>query len=100
MKLPEDIVAQIDKDFGPDAQAVKAQLAAYDDAIPEPARVVRCVIFLAQRDARRVASLLQSARGDYRDVMFSAEYIDHAAVHPKRARDFSKPFLHHTRKGK
>jgi hypothetical protein len=100
MKLPEDIVAQLDKDFGPDAPSVKALFDAYGVSIPEPARVVRCVIFLARRDASRVPSLLEAARGDYRDVIFWAEYRDHAASHPKRLRDFSKPFLHAARKRK
>src|SRR5438105_14992015 len=37
-----------------------------------PSRSLRAwFVALAQRDARGVASLLQSARGDYRDVMFS-----------------------------
>ena len=94
MKLPEDIVAQIDKDFGPYARSVRALFDAYDAAVPEPARVVRCVIFLAQRDASRATSLLAAARDAYRDVIFWAEYGDHAAAHPKRLRDFSKPFLH------
>ena len=100
MKLPEDIGAQIDKDFGPDARSVRALFDAYDDAVPEPARVVRCVIFLAQRDAGRVPSLLKAARDDYRDVMLWAEYTDHAAAHPKRLRDLAKPFLHGARKRK
>jgi len=58
------------------------------------------VIFLAQRDASRVPSLLEAARDDYRDVILWAEYRDHAASNPKRLRDFSKPFLHAARKRK
>lgn len=95
MKLPPDIAAQVEKDFGPDAAAVMTLLDSYRDAIPEPARVIRCMIYLAERDSTRMAGLVKMARADYRDVILGAEYVDHAGERPKQVRDFSKPFLHH-----
>ncbi|HEX2660199.1 MAG TPA: hypothetical protein VHU40_18075 [Polyangia bacterium] len=92
MKLPADIDAQIEKQFGPAAAQVRTLFEAHDGAFPEAARVARCVLFLAKQDVARVSSLLDSARADYRDVIFWAEYTDHAADRPKHVRDFGKSF--------
>jgi len=39
--------------------------------------------------------MIATAQVDYRDVIFWAEYEDHAGANPLQVRDFNKPFGMH-----
>ena len=55
-------------------------------------RIIRCIIFLANRNQQELQRYIQSAKQDARDVMFWAEYENLTDAHPKKVRDFSEPF--------
>jgi hypothetical protein len=56
-------------------------------------RIIRCIIFLSDKDLNNLKNNINMAAGDPRDVMFCAEYIHRGqGASPKRIRDFSKPF--------
>jgi hypothetical protein len=90
MKLAPDILAQIEKDFGPHARRARQRLEAYSG--PETLRVLRCVLFLAKGEIDFLPDLIVT---DYRDLIFWAEYVGHASPHPRKVRDFNEPFDHY-----
>jgi hypothetical protein len=55
-------------------------------------RIIRCVIYLANKNMDDLKKYVKAAKGDPRDVMFWAEYINHNEKHPMHVRDFNKPF--------
>jgi len=89
IKLLPDILAKVQKDFGADAGQALALLSL---SVPETPRVLRCVLFLANGDLKQLAFYVRVAAGDYRDVIFWAEYVDHEKLNPKRVRDFNRAF--------
>jgi len=89
IELLPDILARVQKDFGADTGRALALLKL---SVPETPRVLRCVVFLANGDLKELAAHLRNAATDYRDVIFWAEYVDHAKLNPKRVRDFNRVF--------
>lgn len=82
-----DIVEYVRSNFEePDRSLVTTVLESY--AGPEPDRVRRCVLHLANGDAGEVKDLVEVATVDYRDVILSAEYDSG----DRQLRDFSRPF--------
>jgi hypothetical protein len=55
-------------------------------------RIIRCVIYLANKNLNDLIGYVIAAKDDPRDVMFWAEYINHYEQHPVHVRDFNKPF--------
>lgn len=55
-------------------EAVRSELEKLDGAVPELARVARCVMVLAGGDPTKLAQLTAAALLDYRDVIWWAEY--------------------------
>lgn len=99
LALPSDIVAEVQKAFGATAEAALGQLVGFLPAVlqwtpstGEATRILRCVVALAEGDIQRLSDFLKAAAGDYRDVIFWAEYTNLDAPHPRRIRDFSRPF--------
>jgi hypothetical protein len=90
--LPADVAARVSVEFG--AQAAEAQrlLENIRGRLPERERSLRCVVYLADGDVRLLPLLIEQAVSDYRDVIFWAEYTHLESPHPKRVRDFGKPF--------
>lgn len=83
--LPDDVLRRIEtfpSEHRADLRARLEQLAG----IPEPARVARCVLWLAG-DHARVGHFLQCALADYRDVLWWGEYDGGET----RLRDFTNP---------
>jgi hypothetical protein len=82
-----DIVEYVRSNFEePDRSVVTKVLESY--AGPEPDRVRRCVLHLANGDAGQVKELIEAATVDYRDVIYSAEYD----CNDRQLRDYSLPF--------
>jgi hypothetical protein len=97
MKLTQDMVAQLQKDFGPSFEAAIRFLEKQPDL---PLRVLRCVIFLAEGEMDLLSKLIEAAKSDYRDVIFWAEYSDHEKASPPKVHDFSRPLGSYRRKTK
>ncbi len=100
--MRNDIQEKISADFGEHAEKIKNLLETQlitEEYINTSSivsgnidRIIRCVIFLANRNQDELQRYIQSAKQDARDVMFWAEYENLADAHPKRVRDFSEPF--------
>lgn len=88
--LPEDVVARIGIEMETYAVEASRILDGVFKRVPEPARVVRCVLYLAEGDVGRLEELARHAQADY--VIFWAEYTDHDRPLPRQVRDFTKPF--------
>jgi hypothetical protein len=86
MPLPPDILRRIDRDFPEQKEAVTTLLESYNGR--EPHRVIRSILFLAKGNEELLLHNLQAAIGDYRDVLYWAEYDRN----DNRLRDFNQPF--------
>lgn len=88
MDLEPDITQKIEKEFdSSEYSTIRATLAPLE-TVPEFQRVARCVIFLAGGDQSKLADFVAAALGDYRDVIWWAEYDGKE----ERLRDFARPF--------
>ena len=70
MALPADVVRAL----AAYPESARRELHRLDGAVPELARVARCVLFLANGDADELARMTTAALRDYRDVIWWAEY--------------------------
>ena len=95
MIYPKDIKEKIDSDFAGKASQAYQIL---DEAISKTDylnhnRIIRCIIFLADKDIDKLKKSIETATYDPRDVMLWAEYSDSDIEKtPKRIRDFNKTF--------
>ena len=95
MIYTKDIDDKIKSDFGDKASDV---LRIFEEAISEAgylnhSRIIRCILFLAEKDIDKLKRNIQIAIQDPRDVMFWAEYLNKGQDEkPKRIRDFNKTF--------
>ena len=95
MIYTKDIDDKIKLDFGDKASVV---IRIFEEAISQAdhlnhSRIVRCILFLAEKDIDRLKKNIQVAIYDPRDVMFWAEYSNSVeGEKPKRIRDFNKTF--------
>jgi len=90
-----DIDEKIIADFGDKAseafEILKAAIAKADH-LNEP-RILRCIVFLAEKNIEKLKAHIEAAVSDPRDVMLWAEYTNYSTgQHPKRIRDFNKTF--------
>ncbi len=93
MTYPKDIKEKIESDFGNKAPEVYKII---EDAISKTAylnhhRIIRCIIFLADKNFESLKKNIERATNDPRDVMLLAEYTS-VEKDPKRVRDFNKTF--------
>jgi hypothetical protein len=95
MTFATDISDKIKSDFGDKAADVFRIL---DEATAKTEylnhnRIIRCILFLAEKNIGKLKKMIETAEYDPRDVMLFAEYIETGQqFHPKRIRDFNKPF--------
>jgi hypothetical protein len=102
MLLASDIVYKIEKDF--DGSSVEAINLLCTELLTEDYlksstivsgnidRIIRCIVYLANKNIDKLTKYVNDAKADARDVMFWAEYENLADPHPKKVRDFSQPF--------
>jgi hypothetical protein len=88
--IPEDIDKRLRSDFGVDAELAREELdgllgIASDAALT---RIARCVVHLANRELDKLSHFVESARQDWRDVIWWAEYDGKE----ERLRDFNRRF--------
>jgi len=91
----KDIKERIKSDFDDKASVV---FKIFDDAISNADylnhnRIIRCIIFLADKNVEKLKKIIEAAAYDPRDVMLWAEYENQGQDEkPKRIRDFNKTF--------
>jgi hypothetical protein len=89
-----DILERIFSDFGNGSalviQAMQVFLMANEAFRSE--RLVRCIIYLADKKVDGIKKGIKDARTDWRDVLMAAEYENSKDSQPKRVRDFSRRF--------
>lgn len=91
----QDIDNRIKADFGAQAEEAFQLLQALTSAgrhLNDP-RLMRCIIYLADKNIVKLKVLIESAATDARDIFMWAEYIQSGpGDQTKRVRDFSKSF--------
>jgi hypothetical protein len=75
----KDIHERIKSDFGDKASEV---INIFDDAISKADyldnnRIIRCILFLSDKDIQKLKQNIDTATYDPRDVMLWAEYTNH-----------------------
>src|SRR5688572_9472571 len=93
MIFKEDIHKRIESDFGNNASEVVKLIheATTKTNYISSDRVIRCIIFLAEKNLEKLQKFIKMASVDPRDVMMCAEYINLGPDQdPKRVRDFNK----------
>jgi hypothetical protein len=85
--LPADVVGKIAAAFPNEPMTLVLELLDEYEG-PERLRVIRCVIHLAEGNIDKLLDLIGSAKTDYRDVIYWAEYDRN----DQRIRDFDQPF--------
>ena len=95
MTLPTDILERLRSDFGNNyekAVIILENSVTKNDYLNHP-RIIRCVIFLANKNLEGLKTSIEQAKLDKRDVMLWAEYINLKDNEtPKRIRDFNRRF--------
>ncbi len=92
-----DIKEKIYSDFGDKAESVMKTLreAIEKHDYINSGRILRCIIYLADKNFEALKKYIDNAIGDPRDVMYWAEYVNREKGFqgdPKRVRDFNKTF--------
>ncbi len=85
-ELPSDIREYIRSSFPDDVTHVESTLGSI-----ESARVVRCVLHLADGNLDELERMHEASQKDWRDVIWWAEY-DHPQNPEVRIRDFNQTF--------
>lgn len=90
LSVEPDIESRIAKDFSlPDREDAMALLdVLYRELRGDNARIVRCVIFLADGNKDKLVHFADRALLDFRDVILWAEYDEQN----RQVRDFYQPF--------
>ncbi len=94
MALPEDIIAKVRRDFSEDEEITILQmLSEYQQQHPDhSARILRCIVFIAQGSFDKFAEAVKLAQLDWRDLIVSAEY-DGWSGEEHHVRNFNSPFV-------
>ena len=88
-EIPEDVWARLLRDYPGETNFEAMRLI---EALDCDARVLRSIVYLAAGDFEELARFARASEIDWRDVVFWAEYDDHAAEHPRRVRSMEEPF--------
>jgi hypothetical protein len=95
MNFKDDIKARIESDFpGKTDEVLKMIIERFEKTnFLENDRILRCIIFLADKDIEKLNHYIDAAMIDPRDVMLWAEYTNYEiGKDPKKMRDFNKAF--------
>ena len=94
-KLSSDILTQIKLQFGKNHKKVieilENELSEND--FLNSNRIIRCIIFLSEKNIEKVKENINLAKIDWRDIILLAEYQNIENKKPKLIRDFNKPFI-------
>jgi len=94
MIVKPDIKNRIESDFGDKADRAFDLLQAIlkSDSINETDRVIRCIVFLSEKQIEKLKQYIEEAFIDPRDVIVEAEDTYTTDKSLKLIRDFSKVF--------
>ena len=87
MILP-DIDSRIIAQYGKEADAARNILSEFSSKPGASPRVIRCILYLAAGDIRKLREYRETAEQDPRDVIYWAENRKDG----ERLRDFNEPF--------
>ncbi len=89
-----DIRERIFADFGEDRVGVIQQLQKFllEHAHIRSERIIRAIIYVADKKATGISKAIKDAGIDGRDVLMAAEYENRSELQPKRVRDFNRKF--------
>lgn len=93
--MTKDIYDRIKSDFGEKSADVFALLEEINSKhiFLNTDRIIRCVLFLSEKNIEKLKTNINAAITDPRDVMLWAEYINLDQCEKlKRVRDFNKTF--------
>ena len=94
-KLSSDILTQIKLQSGENHKKVieilENELSEND--FLNSNRIIRCIIFLSEKNIEKVKENINLAKIDWRDIILLAEYENNENSEPKLIRDFNKPFV-------
>ncbi len=92
--LPDDIITKVRHDSSEEhAITILQLLKDYHQQHPDnSARILRCIVFLAQGSFEKFAESVSLAQLDWRDLIVSAEY-DGWSGEECRIRNFNEPFV-------
>ncbi len=91
IELPKDITDKLIQDYGIENFFKALDLLTLKDEFTD--RVMRCIIFLAESDYKKLVQFTECAKRDFRDVIYWAEYIaGEDKAKPVRVRNFNKTF--------
>ena len=90
MNLPQDIIAQVERDFPLESGTVLARLLKLrcKSNTFSSDRLLRCVVYSSHGDMTRIEPLIELAHQDYRDLIVSAECNKEC----EHIRDMDQPF--------
>jgi hypothetical protein len=89
-KLSSDILTQIKLQFGENHKKV---IEILENDFLNSNRIIRCIIFLSEKNIEKVKENINLAKIDWRDIILLAEYENNENREPKLIRDFNKPFV-------
>jgi hypothetical protein len=95
MIFKTDIIKRIETDFGDkSSDAFKILKNAIEKTeYLNSDRIIRCILYLAEKNIEKLKEHIEAAIGDPRDVMYWAEYINRDGFESaKRVRDLNKTF--------
>lgn len=90
-----DIIDRIEADFKEKSSEVIKILkkAIEKNEYLNSDRIIRCIIFLSEKNIEKLKEYIEAAIGDPRDVIYWAEYIGYDSFESaKRVRDLNKTF--------
>lgn len=92
-QMPKDILRKIEHDFDVDKyqaiEIINRALSATEYLRND--RIIRCILFLADKDIQKLKKYIEDAITDPRDVMYWAEYVNrNSSSKIKRVRNFNK----------
>jgi hypothetical protein len=87
-EIPADVRARLVRDYPGETNFEAIRLV---ESLDLGARVLRSIVFLAAGDFEQLERFARVAETDWRDVVFWAEYEDHAAEEPRRVRSMEEP---------
>ena len=94
-KISSDILTQIKLQFNENhkklIETLENELSENDYLNSN--RIIRCIIFLSEKNIEKVKENINLAKIDWRDIILLAEYENNENSEPKLIRDFNKPFV-------
>lgn len=89
VSLPPDIIQKIKNDFPKKEEYDLVESTLKELEVDGKNRVIRCILFVASGDLKKLAQLEELAIRDYRDVIMAGEYEYPSS---KRLRNLANPF--------